>query len=307
MGWWTSCTSLRKSITVNCSWWANRRAALVVGHQPQARRQVLQDVRGLGDHPLAVFQERRRERQPARPVALQELLQRRHAAALGRRQAGDIAVAGTGVLQRQAHELAAPLDRRPVIEVVFRRRHLHAVRPARRRHNQNRDVTSAADPAVHRLLDDVAGAAEAVPHRVTARPRSGAGGRCGSRRRNRGRSLAHRGGLPAVPGSVEAAMSCMGMRPPASRRRCAPSADHAVVGERDALELRALPGIGLAVQVTGTLTALLSRPWSSRSTNDQSTTCRGRSSARRTRSCVRLRHARRRQPYPLTRAARVQR
>src|SRR6202008_3912592 len=43
--------------------------------------------------------------------------------------AGDIEIGGPGLLQRQADELAAPLDRWPIIELVGHRRRSHP--PAR--------------------------------------------------------------------------------------------------------------------------------------------------------------------------------
>ena len=65
---------------------------------------------------LAGAQERRGERRARDARTVDELHHRRHAALAA--PARHIDVVGAGVFQREAHELAAPLDRRPVVEFV---------------------------------------------------------------------------------------------------------------------------------------------------------------------------------------------
>ena len=65
---------------------------------------------------LAGAQERRGERRARDARAVDELHHRRHAALAA--PARHIDVVGAGFFQREAHELAAPLDRRPVVEFV---------------------------------------------------------------------------------------------------------------------------------------------------------------------------------------------
>ena len=78
---------------------------LVVGHEAEARRQEGEDVRGLRHDGVADLHERRRERQRARLLALEEAHHRRQPVlALAR----DVDVGGAGLLEQQAHELAAP-------------------------------------------------------------------------------------------------------------------------------------------------------------------------------------------------------
>ncbi len=93
-------------------------AVVVVRRQPQPGAEIQQDVRGLADRHLAVLQKRRRERRSFDARAGQHALQRRHAAAFRLRQPRDVHVVGARVLEREPHELAAPLDPGPVVELV---------------------------------------------------------------------------------------------------------------------------------------------------------------------------------------------
>ena len=92
-------------------------ARLGLGHQPQPRPQILQDVRRLSDDQVSGFEEGRRKRRTRSGVTIEEALHRRHALAAAA-QACHVLVVGTGFLQRQAHELSAPLYARPVIQFV---------------------------------------------------------------------------------------------------------------------------------------------------------------------------------------------
>src|SRR6267143_2619139 len=92
-------------------------AGLALGRKAETGSEVEQDVRGLGDQQLARAQDRRRERRSLDRRALQHLLHRSHAAHTTR----NIDVIGARVLEREANELAAALDGRPVIELVFHR------------------------------------------------------------------------------------------------------------------------------------------------------------------------------------------
>ena len=91
-------------------------ARLVARRQPEARAEIEQDVGGLADDELAGLEERRRERRARDARAVDELHHRRHAALAA--PARHVDIVGAGLFQRQAHELAAPLDRRPVVELV---------------------------------------------------------------------------------------------------------------------------------------------------------------------------------------------
>src|SRR5262245_9060334 len=91
---------------------------LVARRQPQPRTEIQQNVGGLADHQLAGAQERRRKGWPFDPVSVDELHHRRHAALAAARH---VDIVGAGLLQGQPHELAAALDRRPVVELVAHR------------------------------------------------------------------------------------------------------------------------------------------------------------------------------------------
>ena len=70
----------------------------------------------MRDDDLAVAQEGRRERR-LRRAALEHRRHRLHAAP-GPAFARDIDIRRAGRLEREAHELAAPLDARPVVELI---------------------------------------------------------------------------------------------------------------------------------------------------------------------------------------------
>src|SRR5262245_26869898 len=91
---------------------------LVAWRKTQPRTEIEQDVGGLADHELAGAQERWRERRAFDALSVDELHHRRHAAFATARH---VDIVGAGLLQRQPHELAAPLDRRPVVELVAHR------------------------------------------------------------------------------------------------------------------------------------------------------------------------------------------
>lgn len=79
-----------------------------------ATPEVEKNVRGLPDQHFAVFQERRGEGRMRSDGSIHQPLHRRDAAGVAR----DVDVFGAGFLQREAHEFTAPLDRRPVIELI---------------------------------------------------------------------------------------------------------------------------------------------------------------------------------------------
>jgi hypothetical protein len=83
------------------------------------RPEIEQDRRTLADDRLAVLEKRRREGRMLRVVHHPH----HHGEPLGFPRHVDIV--GSGLLERQAHEFAAPLDGRPVVEFVR-----HAARPA---------------------------------------------------------------------------------------------------------------------------------------------------------------------------------
>jgi hypothetical protein len=83
----------------------------VHGREPQLGAEVVQDRGRLRDDELARLQERRRKRALRREQALHAC----HAL----RGARDVDVARAGVFEGEAHELAAPLDLGPVIQLVF--------------------------------------------------------------------------------------------------------------------------------------------------------------------------------------------
>ena len=93
-------------------------AAGIARREPEPRPEKQEDVRGLSDEPAAGFQKRRRKRGTREFGAVEELDQRRHAAALLFGQERDIKVFGRGFLQCQAHEFTASLYAGPVIELV---------------------------------------------------------------------------------------------------------------------------------------------------------------------------------------------
>ena len=74
----------------------------------------MENVRGLRDQDVAVLEEGRGKRRMLSARSVHQKLHRRHAAAVAR----DIDVFGAGLLQGEAHEFAAPLNRRPVIELI---------------------------------------------------------------------------------------------------------------------------------------------------------------------------------------------
>ena len=84
-------------------------------HQPQARPEIVQDQRGLRDHQLAGLEKRRRIGRTLDPRAIHELRHRVPAVAAAARH---VDVVGAALLQRQADELAAALDFRPVVKLV---------------------------------------------------------------------------------------------------------------------------------------------------------------------------------------------
>src|SRR5205085_10792428 len=79
---------------------------------PFAEKQ--QDIRRLRDDELAGLQKRRRERRTCELFVIET---RKHCVLAVVRPC-DVDIAHRGFLERQAHEFAAALDRRPVVELV---------------------------------------------------------------------------------------------------------------------------------------------------------------------------------------------
>jgi hypothetical protein len=94
-------------------------AGLRLRRQPVARSQIEQDVGGLPDHELSVFEERRREGRRSFP-RFHHARHRSHAVAKAR----DVGVAGARLFQREADIFAAALNHWPVIKLVTHRWHL---------------------------------------------------------------------------------------------------------------------------------------------------------------------------------------
>src|SRR5262249_57942682 len=86
------------------------------GARPAPPAEVKQDVGGLGDDELAGLEERRRKRRTRAASTLDECHHRGNAALAG--PARHVDVVGARLLQCEADELAAALDRRPAIELV---------------------------------------------------------------------------------------------------------------------------------------------------------------------------------------------
>src|SRR3984893_11605164 len=78
-----------------------------------ARSEIEQDVRGLSDHELSGFQERRGGGRPA-AARLHHSHHRGHAALAAR----DIGIIGAGLFQRETDIFTAALNAGPVIEFI---------------------------------------------------------------------------------------------------------------------------------------------------------------------------------------------
>src|SRR6516165_8579007 len=91
-------------------------SGLVAGREAEPPAEVKQDVGGLADDELAGLQKRRRKRRTRAASGLDEFHHRGNAALAGPARHVDIVCAR--VLQGEADEFAAALDRRPVIELV---------------------------------------------------------------------------------------------------------------------------------------------------------------------------------------------
>ncbi len=91
------------------------------GHQPMSGSEKGTDVGCLGDPKRAGAQERHGKGWWLVGVGGQDALDRRDATAVGRRRSGHIDISGAGLLEHEAHKLAAARNRRPVEQFV---RHL---------------------------------------------------------------------------------------------------------------------------------------------------------------------------------------
>ena len=100
-----------------------RTERLVVGHEPEPRRQEGEDVRGLRYDDLADLHARRRKRQCARLLAVEEAHHGGHSVLPLTR---NVDVAGAGVLEQQPDELTASLNARPIVEIDRNSAFLHS-------------------------------------------------------------------------------------------------------------------------------------------------------------------------------------
>src|SRR5690348_1684411 len=88
---------------------------LVARRESVTPPEIKEDVRRLPDQRLAIPKERRRKGRMSRTGSVDQPLHRRDAAAAAR----DIDVFSAGLLQGETHEFAAPLNARPVIELIW--------------------------------------------------------------------------------------------------------------------------------------------------------------------------------------------
>src|ERR1051325_9800465 len=88
---------------------------LVARRQSVTPPEIKEDVRRLPDQHLAIPQERRGKGRVRRAGSVHQPLHRRDATPA----ACDIDVSGAGLLQGETHEFAAPLNARPVIELIW--------------------------------------------------------------------------------------------------------------------------------------------------------------------------------------------
>ena len=89
---------------------------LIFRRKSELRSKILKDVGDVRDDDVAVAQERGRER-GLRGAALEHRYHRFHAAP-GAVFAGDVDIRRAGGLEREAHKLAAPLNARPIVELI---------------------------------------------------------------------------------------------------------------------------------------------------------------------------------------------
>ena len=100
-------------------------APLAIRDEAEPGSDHLEDVRGVRDDERTDLEDRRRERAKRRARLAHPRKERFDSPTLLLGQARDVDVTRACVLQRKPHELAAPLDGRPVVEIQ-----LHAVRIA---------------------------------------------------------------------------------------------------------------------------------------------------------------------------------
>src|SRR3954454_12013835 len=86
---------------------------LVLRREPEPRAEPVEDQRGLRDDRFAGFQDRRREWRMLLAPALHE-----GDVALSAALARDVDIVGARLFEREANELTAPLNGRPVIKLV---------------------------------------------------------------------------------------------------------------------------------------------------------------------------------------------
>ena len=118
-------------------------ARLVGRSEPVPPPEEVTDRSGLREHEIALLQHGRREHRMAVGSPGVERSHRFDAATLGGRQAADVGVSDTGVLEHEAHELAAPGDLGPVVELVVRSGHRNS--PGWHRRASSSRTTTRAD------------------------------------------------------------------------------------------------------------------------------------------------------------------
>ena len=105
---------------VSCRPWANDARGLVGGRELEPRPEVEKDVGDMRDDHVAVAQERRREWRERRGPPVEHRGQSGDAAP-GPRSRATSTYGAAGRLERQPHELAAPLDAWPIEELIRHR------------------------------------------------------------------------------------------------------------------------------------------------------------------------------------------
>src|SRR5262252_5199184 len=92
-------------------------SGIIARCEPVTHAEEEKDVCGLADEERATFEERRRERRMPDALAIEERHHRWHAATLIR-LARYIDIALAGLFERKADKFAAPLNCRPIVQLI---------------------------------------------------------------------------------------------------------------------------------------------------------------------------------------------
>ncbi len=93
-------------------------SGLVARREVMARAEIQQNIGSLRDNPFPCLEERRRVGRGGDGFVREQPRHRGHAQSVSFGSARDIHIVGVRLLQREAHELAAPRYRRPVEKLV---------------------------------------------------------------------------------------------------------------------------------------------------------------------------------------------